>query len=139
MKILIKLIFVLANTLAFGQSPTVQTWNPANIVWQRTDADGTKWAVLEGDKDAPGKAFTYAFFLPAGHWEHHSGSLENSLRARNASSLTGDARLSTDRLAHESEETDLAHPLRASVPMRGDDFRRFAHPSARRIIIIQRI
>jgi quercetin dioxygenase-like cupin family protein len=27
--------------------------------------------VLEGDKDAPGKAFTYAFFLPAGHWEHH--------------------------------------------------------------------
>lgn len=56
---------------AFGQSPSVQTWNPQSIVWQRTDSEGTKWAVLEGDKDAPGKAFTYAFFLPAGHWEHH--------------------------------------------------------------------
>src|SRR5215471_1944751 len=50
--------------LAFGQSPAVQTWNPENIVWQRTDSDGTKWAVLEGDKDVPRKPFTYAFFPP---------------------------------------------------------------------------
>lgn len=71
MKILIGLILALAGTLAFGQSPAVQTWNPDKIVWQRTDSDGTKWAVLEGDKDAPGKSFTYAFFLPAGHSEHH--------------------------------------------------------------------
>ena len=69
MKIFI--ILVLASSLALGQSRAVQTWNADNIVWQRTDSDGTKWAVLEGDKDAPGKAFTYAFFLPAGHWEHH--------------------------------------------------------------------
>jgi quercetin dioxygenase-like cupin family protein len=49
----------------------VQTWSAHNIVWQREDPDGTKWAVLEGDKDAPGKLFTYAFFLPAHYWEHH--------------------------------------------------------------------
>jgi quercetin dioxygenase-like cupin family protein len=48
-----------------------QTWDADSIVWQRQDADGTKWAVLEGDKDAPGKTFTYAFFIPAGYWEHH--------------------------------------------------------------------
>jgi quercetin dioxygenase-like cupin family protein len=71
LKILITVILALASGLAVAQSPKVHTWNPETIVWQRTDADGTKWAVLEGDKDAPGKAFTYAFFLPAGHWEHH--------------------------------------------------------------------
>ena len=71
MKSLIALILFLASALAFGQSPAVQAWNSEKIVWQRTDSDGTKWAVLEGDKDAQGKAFTYAFFLPAGHWEHH--------------------------------------------------------------------
>jgi len=49
----------------------VQTWDADNIVWQRVDSDGTKWAVLEGDKDAVGKEFTYAFFIPAGYWEHH--------------------------------------------------------------------
>ena len=71
MKIVIALILAMASTLAFGQNTAVQTWNPENIVWQRTDSDGTKWAVLEGDKDAPVRAFTYAFFLPAAHWEHH--------------------------------------------------------------------
>lgn len=49
----------------------VRTWDARSIVWQRVDADGTKWAVLEGDKDVPGKTFTYAFFIPAGYWEHH--------------------------------------------------------------------
>lgn len=71
MKTFIALALALISAPAFGQHTEVQTWNPNNIVWQRTDSDGTKWAVLEGDKDAPGKAFTYAFFLPAGHWEHH--------------------------------------------------------------------
>ncbi len=71
MRIVIALMLAVVSTLVFAQETAVQTWNPENIFWQRTDSDGTKWAVLEGDKDAPGKAFTYAFFLPAGHWEHH--------------------------------------------------------------------
>lgn len=71
MKTLSALLVVLLGSLAFGQSP-VKTWDPGNIIWQRTDPDGSKWAVLEGDKDAPGKAFTYAFLVPAGHCEHHS-------------------------------------------------------------------
>jgi len=66
------ILIVLFGSLVFGQSPVVKTWDPGNIVWQSADPDGSKWAVLEGDKDAPGKAFTYAFLVPAGHWEHHS-------------------------------------------------------------------
>lgn len=53
------------------KAQTVHTWDAKNIVWQQVDPDGSKWAVLEGDKDAPGKMFTYAFLIPAGHWEHH--------------------------------------------------------------------
>ena len=48
-----------------------QAWNPATIQWQETSADGTKYALLEGRRDVPGQAFTYAFFIPAGYWEHH--------------------------------------------------------------------
>lgn len=28
--------------------------------------------MLEGNKDEAGKAFTYAFYIPAAYWEHHS-------------------------------------------------------------------
>ncbi len=41
--------------LLFGQ-PATLTWNPDKIVWQRHDPDGTKYAVLDGDRDAPGEA-----------------------------------------------------------------------------------
>jgi hypothetical protein len=57
------------SAAAFAQSP--QAWDAKTIVWQDIDRDGTKWSVLEGDKNAVGKAFTYAFFIPAGYWEHH--------------------------------------------------------------------
>lgn len=66
------LLLVFAVSIAVAQTPSTQAWDARSIVWQRVDADGTKWSVLEGDKDAPGKAFTYAFFIPAGYWEHHS-------------------------------------------------------------------
>jgi hypothetical protein len=64
-KTLIALAMVLVGTLAVGQSTAaVKTWDPNNIVWQNSYPDGTKWSVLEGDKDAAGKAFTYAFTFP---------------------------------------------------------------------------
>jgi len=72
LKTLTAVIVVLLASLAVGQSAKVMTWDPNNIAWQSTDPDGSKWAVLEGDKDTPGKSFTYAFLVPAGHWEHHS-------------------------------------------------------------------
>jgi quercetin dioxygenase-like cupin family protein len=60
----------LGSIAAFAQSP--QAWDAKSITWQIVDPDGNKWAVLEGNKDAPGKAFTYAFLIPRGYWEHHS-------------------------------------------------------------------
>jgi quercetin dioxygenase-like cupin family protein len=49
-----------------------QAWDAKSITWQKTDADGTKWAVLEGRTDAPGEAFTYAAFIPAGFHDFHA-------------------------------------------------------------------
>jgi quercetin dioxygenase-like cupin family protein len=73
MKVTVAALLILTGWLAFAQSaPAVKTWDAKSIAWQQLDPDGTKWAVLEGDKDAIGKAFTYAFFVPAGYWEHHS-------------------------------------------------------------------
>ncbi len=43
--------------------------DPDKIVWQRTNSDGTKFALLEGVRDKDGVAFSYAFFIPAGVWD----------------------------------------------------------------------
>lgn len=37
-------------------------WSADEIVWQDIAADGTKYALLEGERDEP---FTYAFAIPA--------------------------------------------------------------------------
>jgi|SRR5919108_6490142 quercetin dioxygenase-like cupin family protein len=47
-----------------------QAWDAANIPWQKIDTDGSKYAVLEGDRNLHGN-FSYAVFLPAGVFEHH--------------------------------------------------------------------
>ena len=46
-------------------------WTAGNIKWQEEYPDGTKYSVLEGNRDTSGKPFTYAFFIPAGYYEHH--------------------------------------------------------------------
>jgi hypothetical protein len=80
MKTLVVTMALLLGSLAFGQAvPAVRTWDASNIVWQNVYPDGTQWSVLEGDKDAPGKSFTYAFFIPAGCWEHHSHNQDGEL------------------------------------------------------------
>ena len=48
-----------------------EAWNAKTITWQDIDADGTKYALLQGRRDVPGEAFTYAFFIPASYHEHH--------------------------------------------------------------------
>jgi hypothetical protein len=44
-------------------------WTPDAIPWQRTNPDGTRFALLEGVRDRAGVPFTYAFFIPAGVWD----------------------------------------------------------------------
>jgi uncharacterized protein YjlB len=54
-------------------------WTPETIPWQRTNPDGTRFALLEGGRDTAGVPFTYAFFIPAGVWD---GSHRHSATAR---------------------------------------------------------
>ena len=56
---------------AAEQTKAPQSWDVKSIHWQKVDPDGSKWAVLEGRSDAPGEAFTYAAFIPAGFHNHH--------------------------------------------------------------------
>lgn len=73
--ILVLTMFVLCGAIGMAdQSKTTQAWNAKTIRWDTIDPDGSKWAVLEGRSDAPGKAFTYAAFVPAGYHDHHSHS-----------------------------------------------------------------
>ena len=74
-RLLILLTALSLLTLGFGQETKVpQGWTAKTIQWQSTSSDGTKWAILEGKSDAPGGAFTYAAFVPAGYADHHSHS-----------------------------------------------------------------
>ncbi|HET7105854.1 MAG TPA: cupin domain-containing protein [Candidatus Acidoferrum sp.] len=69
-------ILVAMLNLIFWQAPAAgpakkpQAWDVKTIQWE-VNSDGTKDALLEGRRDVPGEAFTYAFFLPAGYHEHH--------------------------------------------------------------------
>ena len=71
------LTFIIAFTLlAAAQDGRVAgtqsyAWTATNIKWQEEYPDGTKYSLLEGSRDIPGNAFTYAFFIPAGYYEHH--------------------------------------------------------------------
>jgi len=59
---------LLPAAAARAEDPASLIWNPASIRWQRFDKDGSKYAVLEGDREIPGRGFTYAFWLPDGVW-----------------------------------------------------------------------
>lgn len=45
-----------------------KAWTPETIQWEEVAEDGTKYALLEGRRDAP-KAFSYAFYIPTGFWD----------------------------------------------------------------------
>lgn len=64
-------ILVMSLISATAQNKTAQAWNEQSIKWQEVYPDGTKYSLLEGKRDVPGQSFTYAFFIPAGYWEHH--------------------------------------------------------------------
>ncbi|MCA3264182.1 MAG: cupin domain-containing protein [Telmatospirillum sp.] len=54
----------------------MQSFDLSRIAWQEVAADGSKYALLEGDKTVPGGCFSYLFFLPAGLWDRphwHTG------------------------------------------------------------------
>jgi quercetin dioxygenase-like cupin family protein len=64
-----ELIFAIAvGAFATSDAPEKRVWSADRIEWQRIDKDGTKYAVLDGNRDEAGKPFTYAFWMPGGVW-----------------------------------------------------------------------
>jgi len=68
---LLILIFLVAAQNGPPPATKPYVWTPTNISWQERYPDGTRYSLLEGSRDVPGKPFTYAFFIPAGYYEHH--------------------------------------------------------------------
>lgn len=66
---MIRTLLLTAALTAAAASAAPADWHPDTIVWQQTNADGTRFALLEGVRDTPGVPFTYAFFIPAGVWD----------------------------------------------------------------------
>lgn len=42
------------------------SWNWSAIQWQQPNPDGSKYALLQGSREAAGKQFTYALMFPPG-------------------------------------------------------------------------
>ena len=64
-----ELIFAIAvGAFAASDAPEKRVWSADQIEWQRIDKDGTKYAVLDGNREEAGKPFTYAFWMPGGVW-----------------------------------------------------------------------
>jgi quercetin dioxygenase-like cupin family protein len=81
MKLALAALLILVAPFAVAQpASTTKAWDATNIVWQNTDSDGTKHAILEGDRNASGKEFTYAVFVPAGSWDNHTHSHNQDAR-----------------------------------------------------------
>ena len=50
-------------------------WAPDDIPWQTAASNGTRYALLDGDRSKGGQPFSYAFSIPAGVWDSpHSHS-----------------------------------------------------------------
>ena len=50
-------------------------WAVNAIPWSQEAPNGTKFALLEGDREVAGRPFSYAFLIPAGVWDSpHSHS-----------------------------------------------------------------
>lgn len=65
-------------------------FDPEHIDWQEVAADGSRYALLRGTRDALSGSFAFAVFLPAGCWDRphwHSGDAQIFV-ARGALRLT---------------------------------------------------
>lgn len=63
---MITLLIALAAATA---PPGAVVITPATIPWGPAAADGSRFALLDGQRDVAGQNFSYAFALPAGAWD----------------------------------------------------------------------
>ena len=60
---------------AASAPPGAVVITPATIPWGPVAADGTRFALLDGQREVAGQQFSYAFALPPGTWDKpHSHS-----------------------------------------------------------------
>jgi uncharacterized RmlC-like cupin family protein len=60
---------ILIPAPSWSQPASAGAWTPGSIHWQTAAPNGTRYALLEGSREATGGVFTYAFFIPAGVWD----------------------------------------------------------------------
>lgn len=65
---LLTLYAALTAPAARSEAPA-QGWTPDAIVWQMQGANGTRYALLEGDRNSAAAPFSYAFAVPAGVYD----------------------------------------------------------------------
>ncbi len=66
---------LMALLLAAGPARSGTGWTPDTIPWQTQAPNGTRYALLEGDRQSADAPFSYAFSIPAGVWDSpHSHS-----------------------------------------------------------------
>jgi quercetin dioxygenase-like cupin family protein len=87
-----KFLMVLGALLCLPAAVAAQQgggWPIDSIPWQEQAADGSRFALLEGNRDAPDEAFSYAFFIPAGGFDgpHAHSSTARVFVARGALKL----------------------------------------------------
>lgn len=71
------IVIAAATALAAASAPATPpaAWKVESITWERAAPNGTRYALLEGVRERPGVAFSYAFSIPAGVWDSpHSHS-----------------------------------------------------------------
>jgi hypothetical protein len=61
--------YMVCPAVAEPASDARKAWTVDSIPWQAAAPNGTRYALLEGVRDHPDGAFSYAFFIPAGTWD----------------------------------------------------------------------
>lgn len=71
---------VLFSSASYASPADKETgWTSDTIPWQNAAPNGTRFALLEGNRDEAGGSFSYAFFIPAFVWD---GPHQHSTTAR---------------------------------------------------------
>lgn len=66
---MISLLIALAIAAATAAPPNAVVVTAGTIPWGPVAADGTRFALLDGQREAVGQSFSYAFALPPGAWD----------------------------------------------------------------------
>ncbi len=67
--LVILVLSIISNPERLLAKDLTAAWTVEDIPWAAAGANGTKFSLLDGNREQPGSVFTYAFFIPAGVWD----------------------------------------------------------------------